>query len=142
MRHDLIPGVNVDRVDVAAGCRTAAQLGYGDLQAQMIVEYALMRHRRGEEDGAEHTWLAQFPRDLTSWRAILAHAVAESSAPEDPATRLPRQYCEEVRDEEQNDGMGCRLSADHDDGHLWNRHEELPSGHPRRNQEESDAADG
>ncbi|WP_284982398.1 hypothetical protein [Arthrobacter sp. efr-133-TYG-118] len=145
MRPDLIPGVNVDRVDVAAGCRMAAQLGYSDFQAQMIVEYAPMRHHRGEEGGAERTWLAQFPRDLTSWRAILAHAVAktaESSAPEDPATRLPRQYCEEVLDEEQNDGMGCRLSADHDDGHLWNRPEELPSGHPRRNQEESDAADG
>ncbi|WP_394941167.1 hypothetical protein [Psychromicrobium sp. YIM B11713] len=132
-------------MDVAAECRMAVQLGHGDLQAQMIVEYALMRHRRGAEAGAERTWLAQFPRDLASWWVILAYAVAkaaESSASGDPATRLSRQYCEAIWDEEQNDDMGCRLSADHENGRLWCRYKELDSGHPRRNQEESDAADG
>jgi hypothetical protein len=78
MRSGLIPGVNVDRVDVAAGVKMAAQLGYGDPTAQMVAEFALMRHRRGEEEGAERTWLSEYPRDLTSWKAILAHALASA----------------------------------------------------------------
>lgn len=78
MRPGLIPDVNVDRVDVEAGLRKAAELGYDDPVARMVAEYALMRHRRGEEEGAERSWLAQFPRDLTSWKVILASAVAEA----------------------------------------------------------------
>lgn len=80
MRTDLVPGVNVDRVDVAAGMQMAARLGYDDTTAQMVVEFALMRHRRGEEEGAERLWLSEFPRDLTSWKAILAHALAVAVA--------------------------------------------------------------
>lgn len=80
MRNELIPGVNVDRVDVYAGMQMATRLGYGDATAQMVVEFALMRHRRGEEEGAERTWLSEFPRDLTSWKAILAHALASAVA--------------------------------------------------------------
>lgn len=87
MRPGLIPGVNVDRVDVAAGMQMAARLGYNDATAQMVIEYALMRHRRGEEEGAERTWLWQFPNDLTSWKAILAHAVAAADAAQTPQER-------------------------------------------------------
>ncbi len=72
----LVPGVNVDAVNVTAGLRMAAQLGYGDPTAQMVAQYALQRHQRGEEAGAQATWLHEYPRDLTSWYAILAHAVA------------------------------------------------------------------
>lgn len=39
--------------------------------------YALQRHQRGEEDGAQRTWLSYYPHDLTSWYRILAAALAE-----------------------------------------------------------------
>lgn len=72
----LTPGVNVDPVNIAAGLQEAASIGYDDGVAQMVTTYALQRHQRGEEDGAEATWLSQYPRDFTSWRRILAAAVA------------------------------------------------------------------
>lgn len=75
----LTPGTNVDEVDVAAGMRLAAQFGYGDPEAQMVVEYALMRRRRGEEEGAQRTALSH-GIDLTSWYAILAAATCEKSS--------------------------------------------------------------
>jgi hypothetical protein len=82
MRPGLIPGVNLHRVDVDAGLRLADSIGYGGPMAQMVTEHALMQHRRGEEDGAERTWLTHFPGDLTSWKMILARAVvaADGSA--------------------------------------------------------------
>lgn len=79
MRSSLIPGVNVDRVDIGSGLMMAEKLGYGDPTSQMVIEYALKRHQRGEEAGAERTWLAEFPRDLTSWKAILAHAISTAN---------------------------------------------------------------
>lgn len=81
MRTLLAPGVNLDRVDLAAGLHMADRLGYGGATAQMVAEYALMRHSRGEEAGAEATWLSQFPHDLTSWKAILTQAIAHAEAP-------------------------------------------------------------
>jgi len=85
MRRDasgapLVPGYNVDKVDVAAGVARAVQLGYGSPEHQMVAEYALMRHARGEEDGAERSALSG-GIDFTSWRVILAEAVAKASAP-------------------------------------------------------------
>lgn len=82
MRTGLIPGVNVDRVDIAAGLRQAAKLGYDDATAQMVATYALQRHQRGEEEGAQKTWVHQYPRDLTSWYVIVAAAVAAAEASE------------------------------------------------------------
>jgi hypothetical protein len=71
----LTPGYNVDLLDIAEGKRAAAeQFGYADWQAQMVVEYALQRHARGEEAGAVATWRGHYPHDLTSWHAILACA--------------------------------------------------------------------
>ena len=74
----LTPGVNVDLVDVGLGMQRAADIGYSDFKAQMVVQYALARHARGEEKGALGTWLAEYPNDLTSWYMILAHASAVS----------------------------------------------------------------
>lgn len=76
MKTGLIPGVNVDHVDIAAGLCQAAKLGYDDAIAQMVTMYALQRHQRGEEDGAQRTWLSYYPSDLTSWYMILAAAVS------------------------------------------------------------------
>jgi hypothetical protein len=72
----LTPGVNLDHVDIDAGLREAAAAGFGDTTALMVTTYALQRHQRGEEAGAERTWLSYYPTDLTSWRRILAAAVA------------------------------------------------------------------
>lgn len=71
----LVPGTNVDRVDIAAGLRLAQVFGYESAEHQMVAEYALRRHSRGEEDGAQRTALSG-GIDLTSWYAILAAAVA------------------------------------------------------------------
>lgn len=78
MRQGLAPGVNVDRLDIAAGMTKAAELGYTRPTDRMITEYALQRHRRGEEEGAKRTWLGYYPRDLTSFTIILAHAITSA----------------------------------------------------------------
>jgi hypothetical protein len=73
--NPLVPGYNVDIVNVAAGIDQAIQFEYDDLESLMVIEYALMRHARGEEDGAERTALSG-GIDLTTWRVILAAAIA------------------------------------------------------------------
>jgi hypothetical protein len=70
------PGVTVDIVDVAAGLEQARQFGYDSPEHLMVAEYALMRHARGEEDGAERSALSG-GIDLTSWYAIRAAACAQ-----------------------------------------------------------------
>lgn len=74
----LIPGWNVDRLDIAAGLKMAARLGYGDPQTQFVAEYALMRRARGEEEGAQQTALSG-GIDLTSYFAILAAATVQGT---------------------------------------------------------------
>lgn len=74
MRPGLITGVNVDPVDLTAGLELAAALGYNSAEHQMVTQYALMRHARGEEDGAQQSALSG-GIDLTSWCAILAAAI-------------------------------------------------------------------
>lgn len=76
----LTPGVNVDAVDVAAGVRAAASIGYDYGKALMVAEHALLRHKRGEEESALRLWLSEYPRDLTSWYMILAHACTSQAA--------------------------------------------------------------
>ncbi len=77
----LVPGYNADRVDVAAGLAMAARSGYGSPEHQMVAQYALMRHARGEEDGAQRSALAG-GIDLTSWRMILAAGLAGAAGEE------------------------------------------------------------
>lgn len=74
----LTPAVNVDAVSMQSGLERAEALGYvGSVEDQMVVEYALTRHARGEEDGAEQTWMSHFgKRSFTDWRVVLASAVA------------------------------------------------------------------
>jgi hypothetical protein len=75
----LVPRVNVDVVDTGKGLREAAKIGYGGEQDQLVVWYALWRHQHGEEDGAERTWLSEYPRDLTSWKRILSAALVDGA---------------------------------------------------------------
>ncbi len=71
----LEPGVNVDRVDVAAGLAEGVRAGYGSAENRMVVEYALMRWARGEEEGAFASFLSGGV-DLTSAYRIVAAACA------------------------------------------------------------------
>ena len=75
----LVPGYNVDRVDLVASLALATAFGYGDPQSQMVATYALRRWSRGEETGADRTALSG-GIDLTSWRAILAAGCAAAAA--------------------------------------------------------------
>lgn len=77
MRPGLKVGWNVDRLNIKAGVDRAATLGYDSSEFQLVAEYALMRHARGEEDGAEKTALSH-GIDLTSWKIILANAIVSA----------------------------------------------------------------
>lgn len=78
------PGYNVDRVDMAAGLRELTACGYDAPETTMVIEYALMRWSRGEEEAAQR---GAIDRDfhgisLTCWLRVLAAArsAAEGSA--------------------------------------------------------------
>lgn len=47
-----VPGYNVDALDIAAGLRELKACGYDDPKTVMVIEYALMRWTRGEEEAA------------------------------------------------------------------------------------------
>jgi len=81
MGTPLTPGVNVDPIDITAGFQFAKSLGYVEcFEDEMVVTYALQRHARGEEDGAERTWMEHFGKpSFTQWRMVLAAAVAEGT---------------------------------------------------------------
>jgi hypothetical protein len=86
--HFLTPktvGVNLDPIDVAAGLQQANSIGYGDGESQMVLHYALQRWARGEEEAAERMVVKAYKTDLTSWRMILAAAMAVGQASLDMA---------------------------------------------------------
>lgn len=73
-----IPGYNVDHIDIGAGMKMLAETGHTDSRTVMVIEYALARWARGEEDAAEKGAIDQSFHgiDLTSWRMVLAAAQA------------------------------------------------------------------
>lgn len=81
MRTNLVPGHNVDRIDVAAGIRELRACGYTEGKTEMVIEHALMRWMRGEEEAAQRGAIDKSFHgvDLTSWYRILAasRAMAE-----------------------------------------------------------------
>lgn len=82
MRHNLMPGYNVDYVDVDAGLRELAACGYDHRETKMTIAYALTRWARGEEEGAIKTATNKDLNgvSLTCWYRIIAAAVAEGNA--------------------------------------------------------------
>lgn len=74
----LTPGVNVDRIDIVAGLRELEACGYTDLATVLVIDYALARWARGEEDAAERGAIDQSFHgiSLTCWRRVLAAAMA------------------------------------------------------------------
>lgn len=76
----LRPGVNVDKVDNANGMAAAQPLGWvRTAEDRLVVEYALWRHARGEEFGAQRTWMSHFGKhNLEGWYVVLANALVAS----------------------------------------------------------------
>lgn len=73
----LVPGRNVDRVDVEAGLAKMVELGFDEPNHRMEVDYNLTRWGRGEEDSADRSMSRSLSGvDYTSWRIILASVIA------------------------------------------------------------------
>ena len=82
MRTGLIAGHNVDRIDVAAGLRELAACGYHEAETTMVIDYALNRWARGEEEAAAR---GAIDRDfhgiaLICWYRVLGAAMAGDHA--------------------------------------------------------------
>lgn len=77
-----IPGHNVDRVDVAAGMRELKAIGYDEPRTVMVIEHALQRWARGEEEAAQRGAIDRSFHgiDLTCWLRVLAAARAAGEA--------------------------------------------------------------
>jgi hypothetical protein len=75
-------GRNLDRIDVASGLRELGACGYSEPHTAMVIEYALKRWARGEEDAAERGAIDRSFHgiDLTSWMRVLAAARAGGEA--------------------------------------------------------------
>ena len=80
MRPGLITGVNVDAIDVDAGMRELVACGCPktDQVRHWVIQYALERWARGEEEAAQRGAIDQSFHgiDLTSWLRVLAAARA------------------------------------------------------------------
>ena len=78
MRVGLITGHNVDPVDIKAGMLELKRCGYEEPKTRMVIEYALMRWARGEEQQAERGAIDQGFHGITftRWRRVLAAAVS------------------------------------------------------------------
>lgn len=77
-----IPGYNVDRIDVAAGLAELTKCGYTEPHTVMVIEHALMRHARGEEEAAQLGAIDKSFHgiNLTCWFRVLAAAMAAAEA--------------------------------------------------------------
>ena len=81
----LTPGYNVDKINVAAGIKMLKEVcGYTETETVMVIEYALRRWARGEEDQAQRGAIDKSFHgiDLTSWKMVLAAAMAGAQGEE------------------------------------------------------------
>ncbi len=87
MRTGLVPGFNVDRIDVGAGMRELSACGYGPecVETRIVIDYALRRWARGEEEAAQRAaidksfhgiWLICWVRVLAAARAAAEQVAA------------------------------------------------------------------
>lgn len=82
MRPGLISGVNVDRIDIDAGIRELKACGYTDERTIMVIDFALARWARGEEEQAQRGAIDKnfYGISLTCWIRVLAAARASAEA--------------------------------------------------------------
>lgn len=71
-------GKNKDPINVAAGIAELKRCGYDSDETHMVIEYALMRWARGEEEQAERGAIDSSFHGitLTCWKRLLAAAMA------------------------------------------------------------------
>lgn len=83
MRQGLIPGVNVDLIDNTSGLRELTTCGYDDVRTAWVINHALDRWKRGEEEAAQRMAIDKnfHGIDLTSWTRVLAAARVGAGAP-------------------------------------------------------------
>ena len=96
--HGKKVGVNLDPIDVEAGMRRLIALGWDaekDARTFAVIQYALQRWARGEEAAAERLAIAHGETDpeftaaaidLTSWRIVLASAMAGATTVTPPGS--------------------------------------------------------
>lgn len=86
MRTGLIIGVNVDCIDIAAGMRELAACGYPttEVERHMVIQYALQRWARGEEEAAQRVAIDKSFHgiDITCWLRVLSAAMASAQKDE------------------------------------------------------------
>lgn len=77
-----VPGHNVDRIDVAAGLVELKECGYDEPETVMVIEYALLRWARGEEEQAQRGAIDKSFHgiNLTCWIRVLAASRAAAEA--------------------------------------------------------------
>jgi hypothetical protein len=73
-----VPGYNVDALDISAGLRELKACGYDEPQTRMVIEYALARWARGEEEAAQKGAIdASFHGiNVTCWLRVISAAMA------------------------------------------------------------------
>lgn len=81
MHYTKIAGYNVDPIDVSAGMDMLLSCGYDEMYTEMVIQYALTLWSHGEEALAEKNATDQsfYGIDYTSWRMVLAAAIAEGT---------------------------------------------------------------
>lgn len=81
-RTQLIPGHNVDIIDVEVGLRELDVCGYHEVETRSVVNYALQRWARGEEEAAQRAAIDQSFHgiNLTCWVRVLAASCAGGNA--------------------------------------------------------------
>ena len=81
MRQGLVPGYNLDKINVKAGLEELAKTDYNDSRTIMVIEYNLNRWTRGEEAAAQKGAIDKdfHGVDLTTWIRVLAAARVETT---------------------------------------------------------------
>lgn len=79
-RRPLIPGFNVDKLNIEAGMAELVKCGYPvtETRTHWVISYALYRWAHGEETHAQRAAVDQSFHgiDLTSWLRVLSAAKA------------------------------------------------------------------
>lgn len=81
MRQGLVPGYNVDKINVKAGLEELTKIGYTDSRTIMVIEYNLNRWAKGEEEAAQKAAIDKdfYGVDLTTWIRVLAAAMGKAN---------------------------------------------------------------
>jgi hypothetical protein len=87
MRNGLVPGRNVDRLDIAAGMRELTACGWpvtedgANIATRTVILYSLQRWARGEEEAAQRGAIDKgfHGIPLTCWVRVLAAAQSKAA---------------------------------------------------------------